>query len=56
VEAARRRAQQAGVTLNTARTQVKRIFVKAEVSRQADLVRLVLSATSHLPNEPWAGL
>jgi len=38
-------AEEAGVSLNTARSHLKQIFAKTGVSRQADLVRIVLSAT-----------
>jgi DNA-binding CsgD family transcriptional regulator len=36
-------ARALGVTLRTGRTYLKRVFVKMGVSRQADLMRLVLS-------------
>jgi DNA-binding CsgD family transcriptional regulator/PAS domain-containing protein len=36
-------AEEAEVTLNTARTHLKSVFAKTGVSRQADLVRLVLT-------------
>ena len=36
-------AEETGVSLNTARTHLKRVFSKTRVSRQADLIRLVLS-------------
>jgi DNA-binding CsgD family transcriptional regulator/PAS domain-containing protein len=39
----KRFAEEAGVTLNTARTHLKSVFSKTGVSRQADLVRLVLT-------------
>jgi DNA-binding CsgD family transcriptional regulator len=35
-------ANQAGITLNTAKTHLKQLFSKTEARRQADLVRLVL--------------
>jgi DNA-binding CsgD family transcriptional regulator len=35
-------ADQRGVSLNTARGQLKRIFSKTQTNRQAELVRLVL--------------
>jgi DNA-binding CsgD family transcriptional regulator/GAF domain-containing protein len=41
-------AREGGVSLNTVRTHVKRSLAKARVRRQADLVRLVLSAPSGL--------
>jgi len=36
-------AAEAGVSLNTARTLLKRVFSKTGVSRQAELVRLALT-------------
>ena len=41
-------AREGSVSLNTVRTHVKRGLAKARVRRQADLVRLVLSAPSGL--------
>ena len=41
-------ARESSVSLNTVRTHVKRSLAKARVRRQADLVRLVLSAPSGL--------
>jgi len=41
-------ARESGISLNTVRTHVKRSLAKAGVRRQADLVRLVLSAPSGL--------
>jgi DNA-binding CsgD family transcriptional regulator/PAS domain-containing protein len=38
-------AEQAGVSLNTTRTLLKRVFSKTGVSRQAELVRLALTCT-----------
>jgi len=37
-----------GVTLNTARSQLKRVFAKTGTSRQTDLVRLVLTGVTNL--------
>ena len=37
-----------GVTLNTARSQMKRVFSKTGVNRQADLVRLLLNNVTAL--------
>lgn len=52
-------AQHLGITLNSARTYLKRIFGKTDVTRQAELVRLVLAAPTLLnlgaakrPNRP----
>jgi len=39
-------AVQRGVTMNTARSQLKQIFVKTSTSRQSELVRLVLAGIS----------
>jgi len=45
-EAALRR----GVTMNTARSQLKQIFVKTSTSRQSELVRLVLAGVAPIRN------
>ncbi len=37
-------AESLGITLNSARTYLKRIFSKTDVTRQAELVRLILAA------------
>jgi DNA-binding CsgD family transcriptional regulator len=37
-------AERLGITLNSARTYLKRIFSKTDVTRQAELVRLILAA------------
>jgi DNA-binding CsgD family transcriptional regulator len=39
-------AQQRGVTLNTVRTQLKRVFAKTDTNRQGDLIRLVLTGAA----------
>jgi DNA-binding CsgD family transcriptional regulator len=41
-------AAQRGVTLNTARSQLKQIFFKTGTSRQSDLVRLVLAGVARI--------
>lgn len=41
-------ATELGVSLNTVRTHLKRIFSKTETDRQADLVRLVLSGPARI--------
>ena len=41
-------AEQLGITLNSARTYLKRIFSKTDVTRQAELVRLILAAPTLL--------
>lgn len=41
-------ARHAGITLSSARTYLKRIFVKTGVTRQAELVRLILAAPTLL--------
>jgi DNA-binding CsgD family transcriptional regulator/PAS domain-containing protein len=38
-------AEEAKVTLNTARTHLKRVFLKAGVSRQGELIRILLTGT-----------
>jgi len=35
-------AERAGISINTANTQLKQVFAKTETDRQADLIRLVL--------------
>lgn len=39
-------AEQRGVTMNTARSQLKQIFAKTRTSRQSELVRLVLAGVA----------
>lgn len=41
-------AEQQGITVSSARTYLKRVFIKTGVDRQAELVRLVLAAPSLL--------
>lgn len=41
-------AEKLGITLNSARTYLKRIFSKTDVTRQAELVRLILAAPTLL--------
>lgn len=41
-------AESLGITLNSARTYLKRVFSKTEVTRQAELVRLILAAPTLL--------
>lgn len=41
-------AETLGITLNSARTYLKRIFSKTDVTRQAELVRLILAAPTLL--------
>ena len=48
-------ARDAGVTLNTARTLLKRAFSKSGVTRQADLIRLALSCASGIATFPAQG-
>lgn len=50
-EAAERRA----VTLNTARSQLKRVFSKTGARRQADLVRIVIGGVASMRGERLAG-
>lgn len=40
-------AESLSVTLNTARTYLKQVFLKTSTNRQPDLVRLVLTLTAH---------
>lgn len=41
-------AQARGVSIHTARTQLKQVMAKTRASRQADLIRLALASPSHL--------
>jgi DNA-binding CsgD family transcriptional regulator len=41
-------AEQAGMTFNTAKTHMKRIFAKTRTHRQAELVRLILRSPAGL--------
>jgi DNA-binding CsgD family transcriptional regulator len=43
-------AEHRGVTMNTARSQLKQIFVKTNTSRQSELVRLVLAGIAPIRN------
>lgn len=44
-------AEDLGVSLNTVRTHLKRIFAKSGTDRQADLVRLILSGLAQITSE-----
>lgn len=41
-------AERRGVTMNTARSQLKQVFLKTKTSRQSELVRLILSGIAPL--------
>jgi DNA-binding CsgD family transcriptional regulator/PAS domain-containing protein len=43
-------AERRGVTMNTARSQLKQVFVKTRTSRQSELVRLVLAGIAPIRN------
>jgi DNA-binding CsgD family transcriptional regulator/PAS domain-containing protein len=43
-------ADRRGVTMNTARSQLKQVFVKTRTSRQSELVRLVLAGIAPIRN------
>ena len=43
-------AEHRGVTINTARSQLKQIFFKTSTSRQSELVRLVLAGIAPIRN------
>ena len=43
-------AEHRGVTMNTARSQLKQIFFKTNTSRQSELVRLVLAGIAPIRN------
>ena len=42
-----------GVTMNTARSQLKQVFAKTHTSRQSELVRLVISGVASIAEAPW---
>ncbi len=44
-------AQQRGVTINTARSQLKQVFAKTDTRRQGELVRLVLTGVASLGDD-----
>lgn len=44
-------AQARGVSINTARSHLKRVFSKTDTKRQGELVRLVLTGVASLPDE-----
>lgn len=44
-------AQQRGITMNTARGQLKQVFAKTDTRRQGELVRLVLTGVASLGDE-----
>ncbi len=50
-------AQQRGVTINTARSQLKQVFSKTDTRRQGELMRLVLTGVASIrDSEPMASL
>jgi DNA-binding CsgD family transcriptional regulator len=47
-----RAAQALGISVNTARTQLKSVFAKTGCNRQSDLIRVVLTSPAYLANPP----
>jgi DNA-binding CsgD family transcriptional regulator len=41
-------AQRLGITLNTARTHLKKLFLKTETNRQGELIRVMLESPATL--------
>jgi len=44
-------AKARGVSLNTVRSQLKQVFAKTDTSRQAALIRLVLTGAAAYPDD-----